>query len=52
MVDGRLTVKFTGGGCLIRLAPYDAFFDYDGPADTLVDYQRLTWVRDASGESG
>ena len=45
ILRNRLTARFLSGGCLIRLPPYEAFYDYDSATDTLLDYQRITWVR-------
>lgn len=41
----RLIARFLSEGCVIRLGPYEAYYDYDSATDTLLDYQRITWVR-------
>jgi hypothetical protein len=45
IVGDRLTAHYASGGCIKRIAPYDAFYDYDPATDTLLDYQAIRWVR-------
>ena len=42
---GRLVIRFTSGGCDLRLAPYVVAYTYDAATGTLRDDQATGWSR-------
>lgn len=41
----RLIAHYGSGGCVTRLAPYDALYDYDAATDAILDDQGIMWTR-------